>query len=89
LRVKHRGTNSPVAGREAHLLSAILQCAALHPPMQCVEGLTLANSLIDGTVAHIYRMAWKAMHLKTEQMATHSELLGGATGTFVVIGIWM
>jgi hypothetical protein len=64
LRAKHRGTNPPMAGIEAQLLAAILRCAALHQPVWSAEGLVLANSLIDGTVAQINLMAWKATHLK-------------------------
>jgi hypothetical protein len=56
LRVKRRGTNSPMAVIEAHLLAAILCRAALHRPVSCAEGLALANSLIQGTVAQVELM---------------------------------
>jgi hypothetical protein len=62
--VKHRGTNSPMAGIEAHLLDAILRCVLICQHVLCAEGLALANSLIDGTVAKVNLMAWKATRLK-------------------------
>jgi hypothetical protein len=35
LKVKHRGTHSPMIGMEAHLLAAILRRAELHQPVTC------------------------------------------------------
>jgi hypothetical protein len=64
LRVKHRGTNSPVAGIEAHLLAAILRCTTIRQPVSCAEGLALANSLIEGTPTQNALIQWKATHLK-------------------------
>jgi hypothetical protein len=64
LKLKHCGTESPMAGTEGHLLAAILRSATLHPPVSCAKGLELANSLIEGTPPHIYLMAWKKAHLK-------------------------
>jgi hypothetical protein len=39
LKVKHRGTESPMTGIEGHLLAAILRRAALRQPVSCAEGL--------------------------------------------------
>jgi hypothetical protein len=64
LKVKHRGTNSPMAGIEGHLLAAILRRAALRQPVSCAEGLELANSLIEGTTTQLDLMAWKKANLK-------------------------
>jgi hypothetical protein len=41
LKVKHRGTESPMAGIEGHFLAAILDRAALRQPVSCAEGLEL------------------------------------------------
>jgi hypothetical protein len=47
LKLKHRGTPSPMIGIEAHLLADILRRAALRQPVTCGEGLVLANSMIE------------------------------------------
>jgi hypothetical protein len=62
--VKHRGTNSPDAGTDAHLLADILRRAVIRQPVYCAEGLALANSFIDGTPAQTDFMQWKSTHLK-------------------------
>jgi hypothetical protein len=51
LRIKHRGTNSPVVGIEGHLFADILRCATIRQPVSCAKGLTLANFLINETPA--------------------------------------
>jgi hypothetical protein len=45
----HRGTLSPVTGVEAHLLKCLLLQGTMRQQVSCVEGLKLANSIIDGT----------------------------------------
>jgi hypothetical protein len=57
LKVNHRGTESPMAGIEGHLLAAIICRAALRQPVSCAEGLKLANSLIEGTSTQLDLMA--------------------------------
>jgi hypothetical protein len=47
LKVKYRGTESPMAGLEGHLLDAILRRSALHQPVSCAEGLEFSNSSIE------------------------------------------
>jgi hypothetical protein len=64
LKVKHRGTQSPMIGIEAHLLASILRRAALRHPVTCGEGLVLANSMIEGTEAHVRLMDCKKNTLK-------------------------
>jgi hypothetical protein len=53
LKVNHRGTTSPMAGIEGHLLAVIIRRAALRQPVYCAEGLELANSVIEGTTTQI------------------------------------
>jgi hypothetical protein len=90
LKVKHMGTKSPMNEIEAHLLAAILRRATLHQPVSCAEGLTLANSLIEGTPAHQhYLMLWKRPTSKMEQPTTPLVRLGGATEKMSVVGIGM
>jgi hypothetical protein len=72
-KVKHKGTNSPMNGIEAHLLADILRCVALRQPVSCTEGLALANSLIEGTPTQVERMEWKVTHLKN---GTHDDSFG-------------
>jgi hypothetical protein len=64
LKVNHRGTESPMADIEGHLLAAILCRAALRQPVSCAEGLELANSLIGGTITQLDLMTWKKANLK-------------------------
>jgi hypothetical protein len=63
-KVNHRGTESPMAGIEWHLLAAILRRAALRQPVSCAEGLELDNSTIEGTKTQLDLMAWKKGDLK-------------------------
>jgi hypothetical protein len=62
-----------MAGIEAHLLAAILRRAALRQPVSCAEGLVLANSLIEGTMAQVELMEWKKIHLKNK---SHNDSFG-------------
>jgi hypothetical protein len=64
LKVKHRGTESPMAGIEGHLLAAILRRAALRQPVSCAEGLELANFMIEGTTTQLDLMARQKENLK-------------------------
>jgi hypothetical protein len=64
LKVKHRGTQSPMIDMEAHLLAAILRRAALRQPVTCGEGRVLANSTSEGTEAQIRLMDLKKNNLK-------------------------
>jgi hypothetical protein len=76
LKVKHRGTESPMAGIKGHLLAAILCRAALRQPISCAEGLELENSLIEGTPTQLDLMAWKKAHLKNGTYGNSFGILG-------------
>jgi hypothetical protein len=47
-----------------HVLKVILIRGAMRQPVSCAEGLSLANSLITGTVSQIQLMEWKKQHLR-------------------------
>jgi hypothetical protein len=81
LKVKHRATESPMAGIEGHLLAAILCRAALRQPVSCAEGLEVANSLIEGTTIRLDLMAWKKANLKNGPD-------DDSFGSIVFIGTW-
>jgi hypothetical protein len=59
----HPGPLSPMYKVEAHVLKVILIRGAMRQPVSCAEELSLANSLITGTVSKMQLMDWKKQHL--------------------------
>jgi hypothetical protein len=49
IRPPHSGTESPIAPVEQYIVSLMEQMAKLQQPLNISEGLSLANSLIEGT----------------------------------------
>jgi hypothetical protein len=45
----HSGTTSPMAPIEEHIVASLSQMAKMRQPLNISEGLSLANSLIEGT----------------------------------------
>jgi hypothetical protein len=64
LKIKHRGTKSPMAGIEGHSLAVVLRREALRQPVYCTEGLELKNYMIKGTSTQLDLVARKEKNLK-------------------------
>jgi hypothetical protein len=65
-----------MAGIESPFFAAILVRVAFCQHVSCVEGLVLANSLIDGTVAQVDLVEWKATHIKNRTHDDSFDTLG-------------